>query len=121
MKTKILKEKIKEFIHEYDYLCNPRKIIVVMPVSINISWESDDTVSTSFDNCLDSDIESSKEIRLLNSRIKKFVKKTERFGRTFFKDENWLWENILWGYRPERNEKFDCRKLDKILSDIELD
>lgn len=43
MKIKVLKKKIKEFRCEYDCLCKPRKIVINLPVEINIAWDFGNT------------------------------------------------------------------------------
>ena len=99
----------------YDFLCNPRKIKVTLPEQtcyIQVSWNSDN--KTSYDTAVEiktPSIEKFKEIVEINREIKSFIKYVNSFGRTHFKDKDWLWENVLWNYRPERGESHKSLKI----------
>lgn len=94
MKTKLplkYKKEIIRLIKEYCNLSLPKTL------KVTVVWDSHETVSVD---------ETSKEINAFNRRIKNFCDKTGRFGENRFKNGDWLWNKVLWDFRPERGDKF---------------
>lgn len=114
--TKLLlkhKKDIIKFCRTYESLCVPRNIKITIPKArfkVKITWDSDDKISIYDDEYIPDSMEffyNSLEINKINKDIKKFIENTEKWGKTHFKNKDWLWENVLWNYRPESDEVFD--------------
>lgn len=94
-----LKKQMLSFIMEYDKLNTQMSIKIKLPCKVLLTWHGEQCVdcddifptSTVIDN-----IHETKEVRKINKRIEKFCKDTENFGKKYFGQKDWLWENILW-------------------------
>lgn len=103
---------ILKFCVRYEKLCAPRdiKIKITVPKAkykVNVRWDSDDKISINESEYIPDSMEffyNSTEIKKINRDIKRFIKDTEKWGRKYFKEKDWLWYNVLWNYRPECNE-----------------
>lgn len=102
------KNQIIKFCREYESLACPHVISIPVKISVEISWCSSDTTEIRYLN--DFDVSKTKKILGNDVKIKNFCKRTDDFGRKYFKDKNWLWKNVLWNYRPELYEKFNPNK-----------
>ena len=102
------KKEIIAFAEEYEKLASPRAIDVKIKARLEIVWRGEtelscgDIVDINY-NC--------PEVLKINKKIKEFCKRTEAFGRKNFKEKDWLWDNVLWLYEPERNQKFSGLKV----------
>jgi len=104
------KKKILKFCKKYESLCVPRKLRITIPKAqfvVKICWDSDDKISI-YDSEHIPDCETffykSEEITKINKKIKKFIRKTQDWGKKHFNDKDWIWHVVLWDYRPESGE-----------------
>jgi hypothetical protein len=107
------KARIIAFAREFEQLSKPRELLITVPskVRVEIYWASGctmdvDTEYTYIEDC----VRKAKEISAYNEKIQAFCKRTEDFGRKYFKDKSWLWEAVLWNYQPQYGGKFRPRE-----------
>lgn len=102
------KKDIVKFCREYESLATPHVIEIPINMKVEISWVSDDTTEINYLN--NDNVDNTKKIINNNLKIKSFIKRTSNFGKKYFNNKNWLWEHVLWKYRPECYEKFIVSK-----------
>jgi len=106
---KRLKKEIIKFCREYDSLAQPRNIVIPrQPIKTRIVWASDHGVEF-YDHEFEYDVDelyNTKTIRDINKKIKNFCKRTNEFGKKHFGEDDWLWFEVLWNYRPESGESY---------------
>ena len=109
---KKLKKQIIAFTERYWELARPKKMMITIEkiVQIEIVWDSDDKISINDKKC-DYTPYDSKEVKEYNEKIRHFIKEANAFGIQNFDDQEWLWHNILWNFRPERGEKYNFKKV----------
>ena len=115
---KKFKKQIISFCKEYESLACPHKVSITIPkknIVVTISWWGEnkceiDRNDTNLYSYADSMYES-KEVKDYNEKIQDFINRTYKFGKKYFSEKDWLWENVLWNYRPEHGEKFDPKKI----------
>lgn len=103
------KKQIISFIKEYEKLAQPRKLEITCKASVSVCWASDETLDIT-NYTLDE--YSSKEILRENRKIKEFCDKADNFGKKYFNNKVFLWESVLWGFRPENGESFDFKQVE---------
>ena len=113
---KKFKKQIIDFTYQYEKLCNPHKIRITIPkteIIATVSWWGEDKcdIDNNFDDRRFDGIYKSKEIIDYNKKIKKFIEKTMKFGKTNFNNKDWIWHRILWTYRPECDEKYNFKNV----------
>lgn len=118
------KKDILTFCKRYEELAKPRDVIVTFPKTkfkVKIVWCSDskveiiDTTTTdprSFGGIVEDKLnDESPELNKINKDIKKFIEDTVIWGKKHFNNKDWLWENVLWCYRPEHGETHKTLKM----------
>src|ERR1041385_4787087 len=112
-----LKKDILEFCKRYEELAKPRKIKITCPkieLTTKVVWCSDNKIEFvgNIDDKLDFKLyDVSPEISEINRNIKKFIDDTVIWGKKHFKNKDWLWECVLWNYRPEVGETHKTLKI----------
>lgn len=102
------KKTIIKFAREYESLCIPRRVIVTIPVKLDISWKCNNKIEFFNSPVLNKkDFEQASEIVEINNEIANFINRTETWSRKHYSKKNWLWENVLWDYAPEIGQVFN--------------
>jgi hypothetical protein len=112
---KKFKKQIIAFCREFEKIAVKRIVKVNIPAHteiVEVCWASDYTVDVeyAYPGVKHTDLNQLKEIQSINISIKDFCKRTTQFGKEYFKNPDWMWENILWDYRPENGDKFNSIK-----------
>ena len=120
------KKQIVNFCRTYEALANPHKVRIVIPkkeLVVRVYWDEDNRCTVDYNDIERSlrteDVYESTQINSINREIKSFIEKTRQFGKKHFGYSDWLWENVLWDYRPESGQKFRISSV-KWIKDYEI-
>ena len=108
------KKEIIAFCKEYQQLAHPRTICVTIPaqkLQVNVWWVSGEEIELADNRELEFNLEKIAEkmvsISKENKKIKSFIKRTQTFGKKHFNNKDWIWNSVLWNYRPEIDETYN--------------